>query len=136
MYRYLSDQILATEIPKSFIKCIANIYGWDLTKQDDMDKLRLYLIGSNKRENRIAKRVNLATGKTCFYVNEIVDFLTMFADLDVNTTIIKEQHVEGEYTISFKFQISTWLPNAFIMKIDRNQFMNLSKDVQDSLGST
>jgi hypothetical protein len=55
-----------------------------------MDKLRLYLIGSNKRENRIAKRVNLATGKTCFYVNEIVDFLTMFADLDVNTTIIKE----------------------------------------------
>ena len=136
MYRYLSDQILATEIPKSFIKCIANIYGWDITKQDDMDKLRLYLIGSNKRENRIAKRVNLATGKTCFYVNEIVDFLTMFADLDVNTTIIKEQHVEGEYTISFKFQISTWLPNAFIMKIDRNQFMNLSKDVQESLGST
>ena len=90
MYRYLSDQILATEIPKSFIKCIANLYGWDITKQDDMDKLRLYLIGSNKRENRIAKRVNLATGKTCFYVNEIVDFLTMFTDLDVNTTIIKE----------------------------------------------
>ena len=40
----VSDQILATEIPKSFIKCIANLYGWDITKQDDMDKLRSKLM--------------------------------------------------------------------------------------------
>jgi hypothetical protein len=129
MYRYLGDQLLSTEIPKSFIKCIANLKGWDLTKQDDMDRLRLYLIGVNRREDRISKKVNLATGKQCFFINEIVDFLTMFQNLEASTTIIKENHIEGEYTISFTFQISTWLPNAFIMKIDRKVFEGLSSDI-------
>jgi hypothetical protein len=79
MFRYLGDQLLQTEIPKSFIKCIANLKGWDISKPGDMNKLRLYLIGSDRRENLIEKKVNLATGKVCFFINDVVDFLTLFS---------------------------------------------------------
>ena len=135
MFRYLSEQLLQTEIPKSFIKCIANLKGWDISKPGDMNKLRLYLIGSDRRENLIEKKINLATGKVCFFINEIVDFLTLFSQLDASASVIHEEQIEGEYQITFRFQVSTYLPNAFIMKIDRDVFNRLPSDIQDSLTS-
>jgi hypothetical protein len=68
-----------------------------------MNKLRLFMIGADKRENRIDKRVNLATGKQCFFINELVDFLTSFGDLDASATVIKQDQIEGEYQITFRF---------------------------------
>lgn len=135
MFRYLADQVLQTEIPKSFIKCIANLKGLDISKPGDMNKLRLYLIGSDRRENLIEKKVNLATGKVCFFINDIVDFLTLFSQLDASASVIHEEQIEGEYQITFRFQVSTYLPNAFIMKIDRGVYEGLPEDIQDSLTS-
>ena len=106
-FQYLNDKHVTSEIPKAFIKIMAKILGYNLDVADEMDQFRLYLIGSSMREGFIQKRTSLATGKECFFVNENVNLLTLFTDLDAPGSIIRNDQVEGEYNITFRFQVST-----------------------------
>jgi len=69
-FQFLNGRYLQTEIPKSFIKLIADLKHYDLTEQAELDQLRLYLISTTKKDNFIRKRTNLSTGKECFFINE------------------------------------------------------------------
>ena len=127
-FQYLNGQHIQTEIPKSFIKMIADFKGYDMNNPEEMDELRLYLIGSSKSEQAILKRVNMATGKDCFFINERVNLLTLFTDLDCPPSINRDGQTEGEYVISFRFQVSCHLPNAFILRINRSSIKKLDKE--------
>jgi len=129
MFQYLNDRYLNTEIPKTFIKIIAEILGLDVNNTDQMDELRLYLISTGTQEDIIIKKVNALTGKDCFFVNEKNNFLTLVTDLDAPSSIIRESMSEGEYTINFRVQVSAWLPNAFIMSINADKFSNLTPEL-------
>lgn len=135
-FQYLNKKEIQTEIPKSFIKLIAEVKGWDMNNTEDMDNLRLYLIGVSKSNNSILKKVNQATGKECFFINEENNFLTLFADLDCPPSVIRDGQTEGEYQITFRFQVSTWLPNNFILTIGKDKLQTLSDSLISSLDST
>lgn len=132
-FQYLNGQHLQTEIPKSFIKFIANINNWDLDDPDDMDSLRLYLIGTGKRPETIQKRKSLSTGKDCFFINDTFNLLTLFTDLDVPASINRNSQVEGEYTITFRLQISSYLTNSFILSLNKSALKKVSEETVGEL---
>lgn len=134
-FQYLNRKEIQTEIPKSFIKTIADIFKLDLDDPDDMENLRLYLIGTSKTEDAIQKKTNLSTGKECFFINEIQNLLILMSDLDCPPSVIRDGHAEGEYLITFRLQVSCYLPNAFILSIDKNIFKTLEKETIKVLSS-
>lgn len=127
-FQYLNHRYIQSEIPKSLIAMMADLLGYDLDNSDDMDALRLYLIGTSKTENVIQKKINLGTGKQCFFINKEQNLLVLFTDLDCPPSVIKEGMAEGEYTINFRVQISAWIPNAFVLHINRDTLNLLSHD--------
>lgn len=134
-FQYLNEQHLQTEIPKSFIKFIANIKGWNLDNPDDMDSMRLFLIGTGKRPTSIQKRRSLSTGKECFFIDDEVNLLTLFTDLDCPSSVNRDSQVEGEYIINFRFQVSTYLTNAFILSLNKSTLRKCSKETIEDLDS-
>jgi len=128
MFQFLNDKYLNTEIPKSFVKIIAEILGLDINNSSDMDKLRVYLISTGTSEEMILKKINALTGKDCFFVNQKENFLINISDLDAPSSIIREGMSEGEYQINFRVQVSAWLPNSFIMSLNLDKFATLTED--------
>ena len=105
-FQFLNDQYLQTEIPKTFIKIISELKNFNLFSSDDLDRLRLFLIDIGRQEQNIEKKVNLMTGKTSFFLDNKNNMLMLFSDLDCPPSIIRENQVEGEYTINFRVQLS------------------------------
>ena len=106
----------------TFIRIISDIKQWNLNDPNEMDELRLYLIGTSKTPETIQMRTSLQTGKQCFFLNEKQNLLTLLTDLDCPSSVNRDSQVESEYTITFRLQISAWLPNAYIMVIDKTKF--------------
>lgn len=131
-FQFVNGKYIQSEIPKTFIRTIADIKNWNLNSANEMNDLRLYLIGSSKQEESIQKRTNLATGKQCFFLNEKQNLLTLFTDLDCPSSINRDSQVEGEYIITFRLQISCWLPNSYIMSINKKTFELLDKKTKDA----
>lgn len=129
-YRYLNDCYMNTEIPKTFISIIAELLGYDLNNPIDMDNLRLYLLSVSKREGVIHKKINTATGKPCFFMNDPSNILLYLDNIDAPVSIIRENQAEGEYIINFRLQASTYLANNFILAIDQDKFKRIYDDVQ------
>jgi hypothetical protein len=129
MFHFLNDKYLNMEIPKTYIKIMASILELDINDSDDMDNLRLYLISTGTNEDLIRKKVNATTGKIGFFVNEKSNFLINVLDLDAPPSIIRDRMSEGEYTITFKVQVSTWLPNAFVMSVDQSKLFNIDASI-------
>lgn len=131
-FQFLNGKYIQSEIPKTFIRTIADIKNLNMNNSSEMDDLRLFLIGTSKQEQTVQKRTNLATGKQCFFINEKQNLLVLFTDLDCPSSINRDAQVEGEYTITFRLQISCWLPNSYIMSIDRKTFDRIGDGIKDS----
>jgi len=127
-FQFINHREIQTEIPKSFIKIIAAILGLDIEEQKDMDYLRLYLISSSLTEDSIKKRVNTGTGKECFFINEMQNLLVQMSDLDCPPSVVRDGQTEGEYIITFRLQVSSYLPNSFILNVDRKTFLSLGRE--------
>ena len=128
MFQYLNDTYLDAEIPKTYIRMIADMLGLDINSTTDMDELRLYLISNGLPDEYIKKKINAGTGKDCFFLSDKRNLLINILDMVAPLSIIRDDMSVGEYTINFRVQVSTWLPNAFIMSLDPDQFNNLSSD--------
>lgn len=135
-WQYYNNRYIQSEIPKSLIVMIADLFGYDLNNNDDMDALRLYLIGTSKTEQAIQKKLNPGTGKQCFFVNEKQNLLTIFTDLDCPPSIIRDGQNEGDYIINFRLQVSAWLPNAYILHIDKSTLNTLCPCTIDALNKS
>lgn len=134
-FQYLNQQYLQTEIPKSFISFIAKLQKWNLDDPDDMEKMRLYLIGTGRRPEMIQKRKSLSTGKECFFLNDTCNLLTLVTDIETPSSINRNSQVESEYTTTFRLQISTYLTNAFILSLNRSVLKLLDSDTVNDLSN-
>jgi hypothetical protein len=131
-FQFLNDKYINTEIPKTYIKIIADMLGYNLADPDDMTEMELYLISTGTNEDIVKKKINLMTGKTGFFINEKSNLLTLFTDLDAPGSIIRDSMSEGEYTINFRVQVSTYLPNSFILSINKEKFLELDRSTIES----
>jgi hypothetical protein len=105
-FQFLNDKYINTEIPKTYIKLISDIMGYNLDDSDDMTEMELYMIATGTHEDIVRKKINLMTGKTGFFVNEKSNLLTLFTDMEAPGSIIRDGMSEGEYTINFRIQVS------------------------------
>jgi hypothetical protein len=135
-FQFLNGKYINSEVPKTFIKLIAEMLGLNVEDPADMEELQLYLISTGMNEDIIRKKVNALTGKIGFFVNEKVNFLTVMDDLDAPSSVVRDNMSEGEYTLSFRVQVSCWIPNAFIMSINKDKLLELNREtVESSLAS-
>lgn len=134
-FLFLNNEYIQTEIPKSFIKMIADIKNLDLNDATDMDTLRLYLIGTSRQPETIQKRINLSTGQQCFFINDKENILTLMTDLDCPSSISRNSQIEDEYAITFRLQMSCYLSNAFILSISKQTLKKLELRTVQSLES-
>jgi hypothetical protein len=135
-FQFLNDKYINTEIPKTYIKIISDIMGYNLDDSDDMTEMELYMIATGTQEDIVRKKINLMTGKTGFFVNEKSNLLTLFTDLESPGSVIRDGMSEGEYVLNFRVQVSTWLPNSFIFSIDKNKFLELDRStIENSLSN-
>lgn len=135
-FQFLNDKYINTEIPKTYIKIISDLLGYNLDDSDDMTEMELYLIATGTQEDIVRKKINLMTGKTGFFVNDKSNLLTLFTDLEAPGSIIRDGMSEGEYVINFRVQVSAWLPNSFIFSIDKEKFLDLDRStIENSLNN-
>ena len=126
-FMFLNDQTVSTEIPKSFIKMVAEVNDIELYDKHSgniniagVEKLQMLLVSlSSGKEDYITKKIHESTGKVSFFINDKVNFLINVRDIDAPSSIIRDGMGEGEYQASFVVQVSTWLANAFIFSIDK-----------------
>jgi hypothetical protein len=136
-FQFLNDRYVNTEIPKTYIKIISDILGLNPDDPEDMSELELYFISTGTAEDIVRKKINMMTGKIGFFVNEKSNFLTLLGDIEAPGSIIREQMSEGEYVITFRVQVSSWLPNSFIFSIDKSKFLELDQaTVQAAINNT
>jgi hypothetical protein len=128
-FQFLNGRYLNTEIPKSFIKIIGGALNYDINDAEQRDALRMYLISTSRGEDYVKMKTNLSTGKVGFFVNERANFLVLVTDLDAPGSITRDQMSEGEYVINFRVQVSAWLPNAFIMSVNRDLYLSLNGEL-------
>jgi hypothetical protein len=132
-FQFLNNRYLNTEIPKTFIALISEILGYNLDDDDQLMALELDLISTSVLEDIVRKKVNLLTGKTGFFVNEKINPLVLVTDIEAPGSIIRNQMSEGEYTVSFRVQVSAWLPNAFILSINKNKFPEINQSTVEEI---
>lgn len=128
-FQYLNNRALNIEIPKTFIEIISSVLGYDMADADDMEKFRLYMISTSRQYDSIRKKLDMATGRFGFFMNDIVDLLLVVDGLDAPSSIIRENQTEGEYIINFRLQITAPIVNNFILSIDKKKFKMIKDDV-------
>jgi hypothetical protein len=129
-FQYLNNRALNIEIPKTFIEIIATTLGYDMSNADDMERFRLYMISTSRQYDSIRKKLDMATGRYGFFLNDIVDLLVVVDGLDAPSSIIRENQTEGEYIINFRLQITAPIVNNFILSINKKKFQTLKDDVK------
>lgn len=134
-FKYLNCRSLNTEIPKTFIDIISRVLDYDVTNADDMENFRLYLLSTSRQRDSIRKKLNMSTGTYGFFMNDVVDLLTVVDSIDGPSGIIREGQTEGEYVITFRLQVTAPIVNNFILSINKKKFALIKNEVEllDSL---
>ena len=134
MFKYYHDRLINVELPKTYIKIIAEILGKldssgsIIENSEEMKDIELFLSAISKSDHRIIKKKDLATSKVGFYFAEKENLLTLFTDFDIPTQVIRDQGVESEYEINFKVQTTFNLIDSFIMSVNKDVFKPIMKN--------
>lgn len=134
MFKYFNDRLINIEVPKTYIKIIAQILGkldsngGFVENGEEFKDIELFLSAISKSEHQIVKKKDLTTSKIGFYFAEKENLLTLFTDLDVPSQVIRDQGVESEYEINFKVQTTFNLIDSFIMSVNNEVFKPVLKN--------
>lgn len=132
-FKYLSNTMIQTELPKTFVNAIAqieNLFTDDSqTNKEDLKKLDLLLAGMGRRAKTIVRKKSLNTSRNGYFFEEKSNILTLFTDLDIPEGVVRDNSINGEYEINFRIQVSAWWPNAFIMAVDKGAFQTIASSI-------
>jgi hypothetical protein len=129
MFCYYNSQMINVEIPKTFVDVVSKLKGFDISTENGRVSEEEFLAGTGKRFGVVTMKTNPTTNKTGYFYNERTNLLITVQDLNAQGTISRESMAEGIYEITARVQVSTFLPNAFIMSIDNTEFSAIADDV-------
>lgn len=127
---FYNNKNISIELPKTFIKLIAELNGMgvgldvDTLMDQKLNDLELYLASVCQTDSVIQLKKDLSTGKWCFFYNNLVNFTALLTDLTIPSEPILDGTSEGEYEITFRFQITCTNPNTFVFQINTNKLHN------------
>src|SRR5690606_24284553 len=96
---YISNVPLEFELPQSIVKTIAELQGYDLTKQEDVKKLDRYLMSVSRTLSMIRRRVSATTGQQSYFMGINSDIQISIDGLEAPTSISRSYHSESDYVI-------------------------------------
>jgi len=133
-FKFMSNQIIQCEVPKTFINAIAQVEGLftsDVddknTNQDDLNKLDMMLAQMGRRYSAIVRKRSMTDNKVGYFFEEKKNLLTLWTDLDMPEGIIRDTNVNGEYEITFRVQVSCYWPSAYIMSINADAYKTITR---------
>jgi len=113
---FYNNVLLEAQLPNVIVKAIANIKGYDLNKNDDVNALYNYL--KQYSSGYITRKINRATGNQTFFFKFNVNFLvsvTNGAESDGKTRE-KINQVDGDSIIEMGTEMELWIPTSFIFE--------------------
>ena len=133
-FKYMSNQIIQCEVPKTFVNAIAQVEGLftsdvddENTNQDDLNKLDMMLAQMGRRYSAIVRKRSMTDNKVGYFFEEKKNLLTLWTDLDMPEGIIRDTNVNGEYEITFRVQVSCYWPSAYIMSINSDAYKTITR---------
>lgn len=133
-FKFMSNQIIQCEVPKTFVNAIAQVEGLftsDIddknTNQDDLNKLDMMLAQMGRRYSAIVRKRSMTDNKVGYFFEEKKNLLTLWTDLDMPEGIIRDTNVNGEYEITFRVQVSCYWPSAYIMSINADAYKTITR---------
>ena len=133
-FKFMSNQIIQCEVPKTFVNAIAQVEGLftsDVddknTNQDDLNKLDMMLAQMGRRYSAIVRKRSMTDNKVGYFFEEKKNLLTLWTDLDMPEGIIRDTNVNGEYEITFRVQVSCYWPSAYIMSINADAYKTITR---------
>ena len=132
MFQYLNSRALNTEIPKTFISILKEIFDKNHpsnNEDESLAKFQEYLIAISRKHDSIRKKLDMTTGKYGFFFNDLTDLITVVDGLDAPSGMIRDSQAESEYLINFRLQITAPIANNFILSINKKVFKMINDNV-------
>lgn len=133
-FKYISNQVIQCEVPKTFVNAIAQVEGLFTsevddpnTNQEDLNKLDMLLASIGRRYSAIVRKRSMTDNKVGYFFEEKKNLLTLWTDLDMPEGIIRDNNVNGEYEITFRVQVSCYWPSAYIMTINADKYKTVTR---------
>lgn len=113
---YLNNKYLETEIPKSIIKALSAIKGFNLEDEDDLENYFNYL--KTYSTGYISKKKNLSTGNEKYSYRFPANILVIIengGDADGRTSN-KINMSDNDNVIDFSISFEMWIPSNYVMQ--------------------
>lgn len=130
-YNYLNNIKLETELPRPYVRYIANKLGLDLTTSDGREKMDEYLLDHSY--NSISEKIGLASGVSQYSYNYNTNILANFLDEPISDKNVNNLVIDNT-TVSFSFNFDFWSHSNYVLEvmdeeIDPQSFLEASDEI-------
>jgi len=117
---YINNVPLEFELPQSIVKTIAELQGFDLTTVEGVKNIDRYLMSVGRMLSLIKRKTSATTGQQSYFMSINSDIHILIDNLEAPTSIIRSNHSEGDYVVSFTVTAGTYFPVSYLMKIRKD----------------
>lgn len=131
-YFYLNDAKLETEVPKFFIKTIANIMKYDLTDERQKSDFLNYL--ETNSQSFVTEKIKASTGNPAYFYLYQTNLLSLFEDYPQIDNGEQKDMTYTNFRITEQFSVDFWCPSNFFLETEKvltEEDMKLGWDVID-----
>jgi hypothetical protein len=121
---YISSVPLEFELPQSIVKTIAELQGFNLNTPEGIKGIDRYLMSVGRMFSLIRRKVSATTGQQSYFMSINSDIQVFIDNLDAPTSIIRSNHSEGDYVVSFTVTTGAYFPVSYLMKIRRDYLIS------------
>lgn len=121
---YINNVPLEFELPQSIAKTIAELQGYDLMTNEGVKNLDRYLMSVGRTLSLIRRKTSATTGQQSYFMSINSDINVLIENLEAPTSVIRSNHSEGEYVVSFTVTTGTYFPVSYLMKIRKDYLVS------------
>lgn len=116
-YFYLKNARLETEVPKYYIKQLADILGYNLGVEEERIQFSDYL--NSNSQSFITEKIKLSSGNSTYFYTYGCNMLCLFEDYpDIDEGEVNEM-ISSNFRISESLSVEFWTPLNYIMEIGK-----------------
>lgn len=121
---YLNGVALEFELPQSIVKTIAELQGFDLMTTNGVKSLDRYLMSVGRTFSLIRRKTSATNGQEAYFMTINSDVQVFIDNLDAPTAVIRSNHSEGDYVVSFTVTTGAYFPVSYLMKVRKGYLVS------------
>lgn len=128
-YFYLNDCKLETEVPKYFIKVLAENYNIDMQSKGEKEDFLSYIADGS--QNFITEKIKASSGNPSYFYIYKTNLLSMFEDFPSIDDGKQKNLVDEGFRISDNFSTEFWVPSNYFLEIGNRRVMDNIGEVKE-----